>query len=428
MSWAPAQRRSRSPRGRAATDDGSTLNSAASEAAGLRRSPPGLLGGILYVFGEGAAQLSEGRGPSELSEKARPSSLSPPGSPPTNVVKTQSGATVPMLSLGPASSFLEHASWMLQSAVGCWGKADAQFESVEDIDIWGTKDDPQARAQRRRGAGRQAEARKQAAYPGRGPHDKRSVMMAVIVALALDDEDSVCHLFRELRDYRLEGEFVQLLESALGPAAHGDGAEDTEGGAAGGARETDRGGSQPRDDWCEWQPEEGWGGGWQRRLGDEERTGPPRAGGRPAGGRRQPPCALGGGASPQGAEAGRRSRRRRRQRAAWARIEGIELDLIHSAEGQIVPVVGLEKVSVFHENVSWILQLATGTTGKADSVYEYTADQEISDWCFRKGLPDQGVSIVRLKARHMRHVKAVGIGAKRSLILALVVSLILNQE
>merc|ERR1719491_1964395 len=54
-----------------------------------------------------------------------------------------------------------------------------------------------------------------------GTTGKRSVMLAVVVALALEDPDNTMDgLWKELREYKLGKAFVRLLESGL-QAVHG---------------------------------------------------------------------------------------------------------------------------------------------------------------------------------------------------------------
>ena len=51
---------------------------------------------------------------------------------------------------------------------------------------------------------------------------------------------------------------------------------------------------------------------------------------------------------------------------------GVELSIICGK----VPVVGLDKMSILHEHVAWLLQTITGTTGKADALFEYCEDSD----------------------------------------------------
>jgi len=90
-------------------------------------------------------------------------------------------------------------------------------------------------------------------------------------------------------------------------------------------------------------------------------------------------------------------------------------------------VLTLDKTSVFHENVSWMLQSALSSSGKADSLYEYCDDDDIVAECRRLGLREEDLSLVRLKQSNLKHVKAVGTTGKRSVMLAVVVALALED-
>lgn len=105
--------------------------------------------------------------------------------------------------------------------------------------------------------------------------------------------------------------------------------------------------------------------------------------------------------------------------------DGVELSVVCGK----VPVLDLDKSSIFHENVSWLLQTAMGSSGKADSLYEYTVDREIMSACRKQlKLTDQEVGLVVLKRPELQHVKAVGTAGKRSIMLSVVVALVLHDE
>lgn len=238
---------------------------------------------------------------------------------------------VPVLTLDKSSVFHENASWMLQSALSSSGKADSLYQYCEDEDIqWecrrlGLRDEDLSLVRLRQQGLSHVKAV--------GTTGKRSVMLAVVVALALEDGDALDGLWKELKDYKLDGHFVDLLRS-----------------------------------------------GRQTLSGDQD-------------GDVSAPAA-----------------------------HGVELSVICGT----VPVLGLEKDSVFHENVSWLLQTALSSSGKADSLYEYCDDREILTECRRMGLEDQEVGIVRLRREELRGVRAVGTCGKRSIMLSLVVALAMS--
>eukprot|EP00747_Dinoflagellata_sp_TGD_P081278 gnl/TRDRNA2_/TRDRNA2_161231_c0_seq3.p1 gnl/TRDRNA2_/TRDRNA2_161231_c0~~gnl/TRDRNA2_/TRDRNA2_161231_c0_seq3.p1 ORF type:complete len:248 (+),score=33.94 gnl/TRDRNA2_/TRDRNA2_161231_c0_seq3:95-745(+) len=111
-------------------------------------------------------------------------------------------------------------------------------------------------------------------------------------------------------------------------------------------------------------------------------------------------------------------------------MEGIELDIVESSSGCLVPVVCLDKSSTFHENASWMLQSASASGGKADSLYEYDNDRQIIDTCKRNvaGLSEQDISLVHFRENALQDIKAVGTSGKRSVMLSCVVALVLNNR
>lgn len=246
---------------------------------------------------------------------------------------------VPVLTLDKSSVFSENASWMLQSALASTGKADSLYEYCDDRDILrecrrlGLRDDELAIV-----CVRQRELRHVKAV---GTSGKRSVMLAVVVALALQHGFDLKAMCRELRAYRLdERDFLALIE--------------------------------------------------RRRPGPES-----------------PPQSEDEGDSTKDALA----------------EEGVELQLLRGG----VPVLGLAKDSVLQEHASWLVQTASGTSGKADTVYEYFSDGGVLAECRRLGLSEQEVGSVRLKGAR-QHVRAVGTCGKRSVMLAVVVALVLSGE
>lgn len=113
-----------------------------------------------------------------------------------------------------------------------------------------------------------------------------------------------------------------------------------------------------------------------------------------------------------------------RGRCVTIKADGVEIMLLPGS----LPVVDLDKTSIFHENASWLLQTATGSTGKADGCYDYCTDNEILRQCQTLGFTSQDVFIARLKPARLKHIKAVGVSGKRSVMLACVVALLLQEE
>merc|ERR1719210_1045040 len=216
---------------------------------------------------------------------------------------------------------------MLQSALSTSGRADSLYEYCEDDDIFsecrrlGFTGDELSIVRLKQRDLRHVKAV--------GTTGKRSVMLSVVVALALEDGGALGELWRELRDYNLDTAFVGLLRCG---------------------RQTVSKGGCTRSE--------------------------------------SPPAP-----------------------------DGVELEIVCER----IPVLGLEKASIFQEYASWLLQTAMSSSGKADALYEYCDDREIITECNRLGLGEQDVGLVRLKQENLRNVKAVGTSGKRSTMLALVV-------
>lgn len=102
--------------------------------------------------------------------------------------------------------------------------------------------------------------------------------------------------------------------------------------------------------------------------------------------------------------------------------DGVELNIILGN----VPVVNLEAWSPFEQSASWLIQAATGTTGKADGLYEYIDDKRIELELRDSGLTAYDFMAARLKSRP--DIVAVGTNGKRSIMLALTVALALRDN
>jgi len=92
-----------------------------------------------------------------------------------------------------------------------------------------------------------------------------------------------------------------------------------------------------------------------------------------------------------------------------------------------IPVLTLDTASLFNEHVAAMLQAALSSGAKADSLYGYFADRDVDAACRRIGLRPDDVMVARVKQEDFSHVKAVGTTGKRSVVLALVVGLALDQ-
>jgi len=133
----------------------------------------------------------------------------------------------------------------------------------------------------------------------------------------------------------------------------------------------------------------------------------PRTGG---GVQERPAGRVGGGSSPMSGGGGA------------ARTEGVEVFLLSNN----IPVVTLDRGSVFDLNASWLLQNTVGLYQKADSLYEdaprSSQYKKIISECLQRGLAtsDQELWVVRLTKKP--ECVAVGTCGKRSVMMALVVA------
>lgn len=100
-------------------------------------------------------------------------------------------------------------------------------------------------------------------------------------------------------------------------------------------------------------------------------------------------------------------------------IEGTKLWLV----GDGVPVVDMDKDSVFSSNVSWLIQEALGCSGRAEGQFEYCDDRAITQECEALGFGKDDVSIARLSKDELNHLKVVGVNGKRSVMMACLVAL-----
>jgi len=324
---------------------------------------------------------------------------------------------IPVVTLDKACVFHEHVSWMLQSALAEADKADSLYEYIEDKKLvaearkLGLSADELGIVRLKSDEFRHVKAV--------GTTGKRSIMLAVVVALALEDPDNCMEdLWKELRQYKLGKAFVRLLESGLqtvndgtpvGNGRHDDHNE--------GQRESfkdvrkDNYKDNYWDNW-EWNDSGDWSKGSSSsgaRAGRdrEDRENRRRADASPA----RPPV---------GENGGRDGRRDALQAPA-----GTEVNVICGN----IPVLDMDKTSVFHENVSWLLQTAMESTGKADSLFEFCNDRDVMSVCKRElQLTDQDMGLVSLKRSDLSHIKAIGTSGKRSIVMAVVVALVIHNE
>jgi len=115
------------------------------------------------------------------------------------------------------SVFHEHASWMLQTALGADGKANNQYEycdTLEDTadvlkeckERWGLSEQDIALVRIRRDD--------LSGIRAAGVSGKRSIMLAVVIAVLLHCDDMVDDLITSLKEYELDSAFCTLLQSA----------------------------------------------------------------------------------------------------------------------------------------------------------------------------------------------------------------------
>ena len=119
---------------------------------------------------------------------------------------------VPVVSLDEQSVFHDYASWMIQVALENDRKADALYEPCFDQEIikdcrrWGFNLKGIRIARLRHKDLNHVKAV--------GTTGKRSLMLALVVALVWSQEEKLRNLWKELRGHRLEDAFRDVLESA----------------------------------------------------------------------------------------------------------------------------------------------------------------------------------------------------------------------
>ncbi|CAK0899590.1 unnamed protein product [Prorocentrum cordatum] len=222
---------------------------------------------------------------------------------------------VPVVGLYESNEFYEHVSSMLQAAVGSTGKADSLYEACGDRRVLSAcsdlgLSDHEVQVARLTDPGLRH-------IKAAGTSGRHSVKLALVVAVVLDGARELGELWRgtatDMRYYHLEEAFGLLTRSAresLDAQRHHE--------LPGGQRPDERAG----------------------RPGHGERAGGQRCGERAGG---------------------------QQVHEEQYDDDGVDLRFVSGP----TPVVGLLKSSPLHEHASWLLQIATGGTGKAAALYEY---------------------------------------------------------
>lgn len=302
---------------------------------------------------------------------------------------------IPVVTLEPSCVLHENVSWMLQTALNMSAKADSVYEYIEDVDILRECETTLGLTKQDIGLVRFKREDLQG-VKAIGTTGKRSVMLALVIALVLHRDDPHEALWKELREYSLDKAFLSLIQDVPVQAAscqHRGDHHHTSGGSGGGG-----------------------GGQRSRQSGSDhyERSSGSRGGGYGewSGGRHSEQ----NGDWP-GSEQGRTM--------GAVEVAGVQLQMILGK----VPVIELDATSVFHENVSWLLQTALDASGKADAIFEYFDDKQILAECKRKmGLTPQDCGIVRMRRKDLQGVKAVGTNGKRASMLATLVAYALHTK
>eukprot|EP00446_Apocalathium_sp_SHHI-4_P033792 CAMPEP_0177313064 /NCGR_PEP_ID=MMETSP0368-20130122/11213_1 /TAXON_ID=447022 ORGANISM="Scrippsiella hangoei-like, Strain SHHI-4" /NCGR_SAMPLE_ID=MMETSP0368 /ASSEMBLY_ACC=CAM_ASM_000363 /LENGTH=434 /DNA_ID=CAMNT_0018772145 /DNA_START=24 /DNA_END=1328 /DNA_ORIENTATION=+ len=304
----------------------------------------------------------------------------------------------------------ENASWMLQTALDSVNKADSLYEYCQDAAV--------ELECRRLGLSSEEIALVRVKQEGLqdvkavGTTGKRSVMLAVTIALLMHTETPMKPLWQELKAYKLDQMFLALVQSTEAPAKR-------EGRSRGGGEQRSRdrgrdrgGGSNDRGSLEKSQSSTGsddWGYSKSSKKGGEDSDWGSWRKGKAASAWKEEEEA--------GDDAGADS--------DLSVLRGVGLQMILGN----MPVITLDSTSVFYENVSWLIQTAFDISGKADGVYEYIEDSRILAECRRKfGMSAQETGIAQVKRPDLQHLKAVGTTGKRSMMLSVLVAFALHVE
>lgn len=99
--------------------------------------------------------------------------------------------------------------------------------------------------------------------------------------------------------------------------------------------------------------------------------------------------------------------------------DGVELHFV----GASIPVIHMESHCAFYQHTSWMLQTALSVNSKVASLYTNFQDEELLEEVCRLGYTPDEISLVRIRLEQLAFIKAIGVGGKRSEMLALVVAL-----
>lgn len=95
--------------------------------------------------------------------------------------------------------------------------------------------------------------------------------------------------------------------------------------------------------------------------------------------------------------------------------------------GGCIPIITMDTTTVFDDCVSWLLQSATGISGKATSLFDYFDDDRVLKEVGHLGHDPQFMMLARMNRSDLSDVRA-GAMTKRSIMLALVVALVIQRK
>mmetsp|Transcript_163337 Transcript_163337/g.301687 ORF Transcript_163337/g.301687 Transcript_163337/m.301687 type:complete len:446 (+) Transcript_163337:21-1358(+) len=296
---------------------------------------------------------------------------------------------VPVVQMTSSCSFGRHVDELLQTAVGSSSPAKECFRIIDpvDSDIENRLLDMKVPLENCCAA----HARRFPECRGIGLSGKRSAMFAVTASIARRYPDNMEDLWEALRNYGLDQDFGTMLDKLevyareeVMPVSKKENRPRT------GNESRPRNGkeSRPRN------------GDDRQRNGydDRQRNGY------------------------ENQRNGYENRPRTQQTVSEVvHLEDIGVDL--SVVCRDVPMVDLDKCSLFHEHVSMLLQTAMDHTGKAQNLYEYAEDATVTRELIKHGFSTQDFFIAKLKHTD---ILAVGLNGKRSVMLAALVAALIH--
>merc|ERR1712110_1311978 len=104
-------------------------------------------------------------------------------------------------------------------------------------------------------------------------------------------------------------------------------------------------------------------------------------------------------------------------------VEGVTLQMVNGG----VPVVSMDKDSIFDECASWLLQIAANSTAKAISLFDYADDKDITEAVRQLRKSDEGILIARMTGARRSNIFAAGDG-KRAVMISLALALIVHEN